>query len=220
MQVTSSPRLTYKRCNNTNPLANNPLASFTMGFSDPNPKDWILRFKSNHTTVLLHVDPLQSFTSIKQEILKALAQTHPEGVLNGYPIPQNANDVLLARPHDVNDLNQGFESIEPKLSSLGSDSDAVVGAGKGKGKAPVVNSKAASGRGSKAQWKDCPQGAGLRDHGIVAFKFRREEDEALPSVEQDEDDDGIVVSKEDMRGLVEEWDVVVPSFEETYGEEP
>lgn len=61
--------------------------------------------------------------------------------------------------------------------------------------------------------KDCPQGAGLRDGGIVAFKFRTE-DEEWGRVEG-EGDEMVVAEDEAER---EEWDVVVPTLEETYGE--
>jgi hypothetical protein len=181
--------------------------------TQPSPKTWILRFKSHRTTILLHVDPLQTFSTIKAELLKALEQTHRDGTLDGHPIPKNCDEILLARPRDHNDLNLGFEPIE---SVLDDESDSVVGTGKGKGKAAATTSK---GRPAKGQLKDCPQGVGLRDHGVIAFRFRRKEDEVMPSAEMDEDDEGIAVSKEDMQ-VEEEWDVVVPSFEETYGEEP
>ena len=190
--------------------------------TQPNPRTWILRFKLHRTTVLLHVDPLQSLSSVKKELLEAIEQTHPDGTLNGIPIPKNSDEIQLARPRDINDLSQGFESIEPKSSSADDESDAVVGAGQGKGKAAVSGPRATGAKNAKAQLKDCAQGAGLRDHGIVAFKFKRkEEEEAWESIEQEDDgDEGIVVSKEDMEGVEEEWDVVVPSYEETYGEEP
>ena len=192
-----------------------------MPSTHPNPKTWILRFKSHRTTILLHIDPLQTFSTIKAELLNALEQTHRDGTLDGQPIPKNSDEILLAGPRDHNDLSLGFESIE---SAIDEESDAVVGAGKGKGKGKAAaasnasNSKAAVGRGGKGQLKDCPQGVGLRDHGVVAFKFRRKEDEVMSSVES-EDDEGIAVSREDMQ-VEEDWDVVVPSFEETYGEEP
>jgi hypothetical protein len=191
-----------------------------MPLTDPNPRTWILRFKLNRTTVVLHIDPLQSLNSVKQELLTALQQTHLAGTINGLSIPQNSADILLARPKDINDLTLGFESIESAPSSIDSESDAVVGAGKGKGKAVAAPSKTVGGRSAKAQLKDCPQGAGLRDHGIVAFKFRKADADVVISIEEDEEDEGIAVAREDMEGVEEEWDVVVPSFEETYGEEP
>jgi hypothetical protein len=162
---------------------------------------------------------------VKKELLTAIEETHPDGTINGIPISKNSDEIQLARPRDINDLSLGFESIEPKASSADDESDAVIGAGKGKGKAAVSGPRAAvskNAQNGKAQLKDCAQGAGLRDHGIVAFKFKRkDEDEAWESIEREDDgDEGIVVSKEDMEGVEEEWDVVVPSFEETYGEEP
>lgn len=211
-----------KRCDNTHRHQgygegrNWPLRSLTMPpiSTQPSAKTWILKFKHHTTTVLLHIDPLQSFSSVKGELLAALEQTHKDGLLDGKPIPRDSNEILLGRPRDHNDLALGYELIHEAQDD---DSDAGAVAGKGKGKAAAATAKA--GKSAKAQLKDCPQGAGLRDHGVVAFKFRRPEDVVVDSVEP-QDDEGIVVSKEDMQGVEEEWDVVVPTFEETYGDEP
>ena len=176
----------------------------------PGPRTWTLRFKTNRTTILLHVDPLQTLSSVKSELLKAVQQTNPNGRLNGYEIPQNADEIQLARPADINDLSLGWENLEPRNEFPDGEEPE---SGKGKGKAGA-SSKSAGKASSKL--KDCPQGAGLRDGGVVAFKFRRPEDEEDERAKEDEDgDEGIVVESE----RPEEWDVVVPTMEETYADQ-
>ncbi|KAK3725858.1 hypothetical protein LTR37_000006 [Vermiconidia calcicola] len=177
-----------------------------MPATHPNPRSWTLRFKYNRNTFLLHIDPLQALSSVKQELLKAVQQTNPNGTLNGHTIPPNADEILLARPIDINDLSAGWESIEPRSGDVDGDASA---SGKGKGKATATNKGTSAG----AKLKDCPQGAGLRDGGVVAFKFKADERE---KVEQNGD---FVVAVEDEEVAREEWDVVVPSVEETYGDE-
>ncbi|KAK4921001.1 hypothetical protein LTR49_011545 [Elasticomyces elasticus] len=166
----------------------------------PKPTTWILRFKHHRTTVLLHVDPLQSLAVIRAELLKAVTQTNPSGRLNGRTIPQDANEVLLARPSDSQDLSLGWESLEVHEVEGAARED-----GKGKGKAVAV---------------------GLQDGGVVAFKFRseltaaaRDEDEGI---EVDEDDGGLdgETLVGEGAGAPEKWDVVVPTMEETYGDGP
>jgi len=180
-----------------------------------NSRTWTLRFKNHRSTILLHVDPLQQLNSVRAELLKAVRQSHPDGKLNGYAIPDDETDILLARPADINDLTLGWEPLEHDDSL----DDALVeekSTGKGKGKAG--SSKAKSG---KDKLSDCPQGAGLRDGGVVAFKFKGQ-----AQAEREAADEGIEVEDEeklDGETLVgtetaEKWDVVVPSMEETYGD--
>lgn len=183
----------------------------------PSPRTWILHFKHHRTTILLHVDALQKLSSVRTELLAALYATNPNGTLNGHQIPDSESEVLLARPRDQNDLSAGWETIgeDDEEESFVPEEDK-----KGKGKAAAGSAK---GRPSKDKITDCPQGAGLRDGGIVAFKFRSE----MEAARKDEDE-GIDVEgdeeKLDGETLVgeppsEAWDVVVPTMEETYGEE-
>ena len=146
--------------------------------------------------------------------MKAIHQTNPDGTLNGNTIAKNADDVLLAVPVDINDLTAGFQRIES--GAAGEDSS---GKGKGKANANGPTSVKKVGVNGKNAILDCPQGAGMRDGGIVAFKFRDERD----VVDEDEDeemdlDDIRVTVGGSEKGKREEWDVVVPSMEETYGE--
>lgn len=89
------------------------------------------------------------------------------------------------------------------------------GSGKGKGKASLGAAKAAS--ASKGV-NDCPQGAGLRDGGVVAVRFRLAEEKARRQRLLEGSLDVDEIAKEGM-GDDEKWDVVVPTMEETYGEE-
>lgn len=181
----------------------------------PTPQTWTLRLKHHRTTILLHVDPLQSLSSIKSELLKAVSQTHPDGTLNNVTIPQRASDVMLAKPVDINDLEAGWESLEPKGVIDGVFEDE--GAGKGKGKVSMVKNNKTAATGGKNALRDCPQGVGLRDGGVVAFKFRVQDAEKDGRVRGDVDGDAVIdIGEEEEEN--EKWDVVVPSLEETYGE--
>ena len=124
-------------------------------------------------------------------------------------IPGTADEIELARPADINDLSAGWEPLEPK----GEKDDAADG-GKGKAKAASSSKTKSKDAAGKNTLKDCPKGAGLRDGGIVAFKFREkdEDEDEWEKVEGGDDAEIVVKEKE------ERWDVVVPSVEETYGE--
>ena len=126
--------------------------------------------------------------------------------MHGATIPESESDILLARPVDEADLELGWEALEVDALTLGDDESV-----KGKGKA------------KKNKITDCPQGAGLRDGGVVAFKFRSQ---AGGEREKEmEDSDGDEEEKEDWESngqtlvgepVAEKWNVVVPSMEETY----
>lgn len=184
-----------------------------MPATQPSPRTWTLRFKNNRTTILLHVDPLQKLSTVKSELLQAIQQTNPHSQLPG--VPHTAEDIYLAKAVDINDLGAGWESIEP------SDLDAEDReSAKGKGKAGQPKAK---GNGKSAA-ADTPQGAGLRDSGIVAFRFHTEEDKRQLEAEENarreklevDDDDEMVAGVQG--GQVEKWNVVVPTIEETYAE--
>ncbi|TKA75653.1 hypothetical protein B0A55_05005 [Friedmanniomyces simplex] len=183
----------------------------------PRPSTWILRFKHHRTTILLHVDPLQKLSSVRAELLKAVRQTCPHGTLNGHTVPDDEGDVLLARPVDSDDLSLGWQALEREDEV----EKAVKEDAKGKGKAAVGSS---ANKAGKDKLTACPQGVGLQDGGVVAFKFRSE----LDAVARDKDE-GIEVEEDDedrldgetlvgAGGPPEKWDVVVPTLEETYGD--
>lgn len=189
----------------------------------PNARTWTLRLKHHKTTLLLHVDPIQKLSSLRAELLSALHQTNPSGNLDGHKIPQNADEIVLAKPVDANDLSLGWERLEMK-GMFGAEQEES-GKGKGKAAASVTSTPGAGAKakaGASGKMTDCPQGSGLRDGGIVAFRFKSEEDgsdEANGNGAEAEDED-IEVAEEDKRGVApERWDVVVPTIEETYAEE-
>jgi hypothetical protein len=173
----------------------------------PSSRTTILRFKHHRSTILLHVDPLHSFASIKKELLLAITETNPSGSFNGHPIPQNSDEILLAKPVNPNDLDAGWTLIDSV--------DGEDASGKGKAKASTTSTFKAGGK-AQSQLKDCPQGHGMRDMAVVAFKFKSESESRQAVVGDDDGDEAIEVADEDKR---EEWDVVVPTMEETYGDQ-
>jgi len=194
--------------------------------SNPPPRAWCLRFKLNRTTVVLHIDALQTLASVRSELLSALQATHPDGIFRGtlhdgtpveYPLPASAEDIAVAKQADINDPNAGWEAIGDDLEEgLIFDEDV---SGKGKGKASTVAARPTKKNAAASKGvNDNPQGAGLRDGGVVAFRFRLPEEKARRQrlIEGNLDVDEI--AKEGM-GDDTAWDVIMPTLEETYGEE-
>ncbi|KAJ4991172.1 hypothetical protein SVAN01_03300 [Stagonosporopsis vannaccii] len=158
----------------------------------PSPQTWTLRLKSHRTTILLHIDPLQSFASIKSTLLTALTETgiSVNEASPPLPLPASASDIQLGRPVDPLDASQGF--VLGEWETPVSDEEVAIeeeGSGKGKGKAAVKG-----GKGKDADAKDCPKGAGLKDGAVLAFRW-----------------EGDGAQEEGM------WGVQLASFEDAYG---
>jgi hypothetical protein len=192
--------------------------------ANPPARVWCLRFKLNRATILLHVDAQQTFGSIRAELLAALQATNPSGIFKGtlrdgtpveYPLPATSEDIALAKPNDINDLNAGWETIGDFNEGLFFDEEfGSKGRGKGKQVAAVA-AKHASARSVN----DCPQGAGLRDGGAVAIRFRLADEKARRQRLMDGDLDVDEIAKDGMGIDDSPWDVIVPTMEETYGDE-
>ena len=121
------------------------------------------------------VSPWDTIDSIKKKLLETIQST---GVIeiNGHQLPANPEDISFGVPVDRNDLSQGWVDLEiPALK----DNDGK----KGKAKESTLNKT--------------PQGAGLKDGSLLAFRFRA----------ADKDDDELTTDNE-------RWDVLMPSFEE------
>lgn len=136
----------------------------------PTPQTWTLRLKSHKTTVLLHIDPLHTFDTIKAALYDALQQTefrHPDTGA-AIPLPPSPSDIQLGRPVNINDAHEGFKLGEWEYNSI-DDAEEVEGKGKGKAKAVAPGGKGA------ASAKQCPKGAGLKDGAVLApgCSFRR-----------------------------------------------
>jgi len=139
----------------------------------PSPKTWTLRLKNHKKTVLLHIDPLQSFDSIKETLYAVLAATHTPA---DPPLPSSsASDLEFGRPLDPKDPHSGFGICEWEDSAREEDGDGdeeeieveveVEGTGRGRGK----------GKGGRnGEVGECPKGAGLKDGGVLAWRWRGE----------------------------------------------
>lgn len=163
---------------------------------EPSPRTWTLRFKHNRSTILLEVDPLQKMSLVREELLQALNETNASGTINGLRIPPNPDHIKLGRAVDRNNLTLGYTSIDNEFD------DSGAGSGKGKGKS-AVGTTSGKAKASANGVNDCPQGAGFRNGDVVAFKFANGDDDEP----EDEDD------------VAEKWDVVVPTLEDTYGDD-
>lgn len=154
----------------------------------PTPATWTVRLKNKTKTILVFADPLQSVDDLKEDLLRALRATERSGILNGVPIPNKRQQVVLGRPKDVYDQKKGWTNLEANLDE----------AAAGRGRTP---------RAATSSLK----GLGLTDNPVLAFKFisdRLAEDgsrhDTIGAFEEDNDED---------------WDVVIPSYEDLYGVE-
>ncbi|KAF2623180.1 hypothetical protein BU25DRAFT_414687 [Macroventuria anomochaeta] len=158
--------------------------------AQPTPQTWTLRFKSHRTTVLLHIDPLNTFDTVKSALYTALQETGLQATEHGPSIslPASPSDIQLGRPVDPLDPSQGFVLAEWETPAS-DDEVAIEEEGKGKGRAAAKGKKQGAG-----DVKDCPKGAGLKDGAVLAFRW---------------EGDG---TKEEAS-----WGVQLASFEDAYG---
>ena len=176
----------------------------------PSPQTWTLRLKSHKTTILLHVDPLNTFSTIKSYLYDALQDTGLRNHETGQSIdlPSSPDEIQLGRPLNINDAHEGFQLGEWEYAPADEEDDT----GKGKGKAKAgkkVNGAATTGI---ANLKDCPKGAGLKDGAVLAFRWAG--DGTWDGV-----DDGMDVDNSSGRGgkAGDMWGVKLASFEDAYG---
>ncbi|KAF2186757.1 hypothetical protein K469DRAFT_572736 [Zopfia rhizophila CBS 207.26] len=170
--------------------------------STPSSKTWTLRLKHRKTTILLHVDPLHTFTHIKTTLYNALQETHltdPDD-LSEIPLPSSPSSIIFGRPVDINDPKKGFV-----LGEWERNNELKGDGGKGKGKAKRKDEGV--GEFGVVNVNNCPKGAGLRDGAVLAFRWdekgRMEEDEDVEMGEREGD----------------MWGVQIPSYEDAYGVE-
>lgn len=174
----------------------------------PSPQTWTLRLKAHKATVLLHVDPLEPFSSIKAQLYNALRETGIKHRETGEQInlPSSPSDFQFGHPINVNDASEGFQLAEWEYATGEEEDDG----GKGKGKAKAVKKT----NGNIMDLKACPKGAGLKDGAVLPFRwlgdgFWNGEDEDM-DFEDDKRRDG---KEPDM------WGVQLASFEDAYGVE-
>ncbi|ODH52434.1 hypothetical protein GX48_01497 [Paracoccidioides brasiliensis] len=131
--------------------------------SEPNSLKWTLRFKNHNITILLLVSPVQSFDSIKEELLRALKVrniTH----INGQPVPQDPAEIEFGIPIDRNNLEKGWEIMKPPARERSGEKQTL------RGRKTIIAS---------------PEGSGLKDSHAIAFRFHK------PVEGEDDDELGI-----------------------------
>ena len=136
----------------------------------PTPSTWTLKFKRYKTTVVLFVQPDQSFTSIKQAFLDAL-KARDITKFEDQAVPESPDDITFAKLKTVNDTESGWETLMPPPQ--GGESGEMGGSKKRK----------RHGEGLL----DSPIGVGLKDGASLAFKL--EKSSALDEDKEDDEDD-------------------------------
>ncbi|CAG5165826.1 uncharacterized protein ALTATR162_LOCUS6846 [Alternaria atra] len=174
----------------------------------PSPQTWTLRLKSNKTTVLLHVDPLHTFDTIKTYLYDALQETDFKNPETGesIPLPSSASEIQLGRPVNINDAHEGFQLGEWEYTI--SEEDQEEGKGKGKAKAGSANGGSKAGT---ADVKQCPKGAGLKDGAVLAFRWAGDGNW--------DGEDEFDIGKGRLGKSGDMWGVTLASFEDAYGVE-
>lgn len=175
--------------------------------ASPSPQTWTLRLKSYKTTILLHVDPLHTFSTIKSYLYDALLDTGLKNPETGETIelPSSPSDIQLGRPVNINDAHEGFQLGEWEYTAV----EDEVESGKGKGKAKAGAKKA---NGGTTNIKDCPKGAGLKDGAVLAFRW------VGNGTWDGEDEDMNMEGQGARTGKGEDmWSVKLASFEDAYG---
>ncbi|KAI9653695.1 MAG: hypothetical protein M1831_005723 [Alyxoria varia] len=156
-----------------------------MAPTKPTPLTWTIRFKNGKSTILLHVEPSQSLGSVKSELLNALRQRNPNGNLNGAAIPEQANDVLLARQIDSANPDKGWTRLD--------EADLLE-------EGPATKKRKTSEKDNKNRSVDTNfKSLGLNDGAVLAFKFANEEEE--------EEDEGLGLEDEN-------WNVELPAYDD------
>jgi hypothetical protein len=164
----------------------------------PSPQTWTFRLKSHKTTVLLHVDPLSTFSNIKELLYTALKESHLKDE-NGVeiPLPPSPSDIQLGRPVSINDPQSGFmlgEWEEQDVEGADDAEENSKGKGKQNGDAKPFDAL-----------KQCPKGAGLRDNAVLAFRFKGDATAW--------GNDGVAMADDEP----DMWGVKIASYEDSYG---
>jgi hypothetical protein len=91
--------------------------------NEPNPISWTLRFKRGKHTILLLVDPLTPFSSIKADLLDTLRERYPTGLSNSTSptltlIPDSVKDVFLGIPVDPLEPGEGWTELSTNQGDI------------------------------------------------------------------------------------------------------
>jgi hypothetical protein len=167
----------------------------------PSPTTWTLRIKAHKTTVLLHVDPLSTFSNIKALFLAALKETSLKHAGTGLPVslPDSPSEIQLGKPVDKHDPQAGFVLGDWELK------DAKKDGANGK-------KKEESTLAAPSNIGQCPKGAGLKDGAVLVARWKRDGTGWSGPPEGDEEDE-LVQEEPSM------WGVKIASYEDSYGVE-
>ena len=155
--------------------------------SKPDPLSWTLLFKKHKITVLLMLPPQETIINTKAALLQTL-QARGVTEINGDQLPEDASNIEFGVAVDRNDLEKGWTRLEAETHEF---ADTEI---------PRKNA------GKKSSDSTGLQGADLRNGQSVAFRFRKNGEEA---VKKDGEELDIDLDAEDPG-----WDVVVPKFDD------
>jgi hypothetical protein len=177
---------------------------------EPTPITWTLRLKHQKKTVVLHVNPLQTFSSIKTTLLEVLHKTQKSDSFD-QPLPSSADEIEFGKPIDPKDLDQGFTLGEWEHAAALEVDEETEDAPKAKGKkgrpskSAVTTDESGVELAGTSNILQCPKAAGLKDGSVLVFRWGKKGDE----------EDDIEMEEERER----DWDVTIPSFDDEENED-
>lgn len=182
---------------------------------EPSPITWTLRLKYQKKTIVLHINPLQTFNSIKTTLVEVLQKTQNPDSFD-QPLPSSADEIEFGKPIDPKDLDQGFTLGDwERHVALELEEDVeeeTKAKGKGKKGRPSKSAVTVDDSGVElagtSNILQCPKGAGLKDGAVLVFRWGKKE----------KDDDNEDIEMEDERDR--DWDVVIPAFNDEEDEDP
>lgn len=193
------------------------------------PLHYTLRLKLHKTTILIVADPLGPLSDIKTELLRALtARYHNSNktistASGPARIPSSEADILLAKPADAHDASKGWRRLKTASDVAGDhmnwptaqddvdedeDADSFHVVTKPDSNAKSTTAKRSNNITPTPSLPTSPREAGLKDGAVLAFKFRGH------AVRWGGGDEGVGMEVDED----EEWDVVVPSYEDAGGD--
>ena len=158
------------------------------------PQHETLLLKNSTHTILVSQLPTAPISSIKRDLLKALASRGISELPLGTPVPsvEEIEKVQLGLAIDRKDLTKGFKLLRESPLIDGEE-------GKGKGKAKAVP------KSKNSLTNDTVIGAGLRDGDVIAFRFKISDEKSVDG----EDFDMMGDLDDDQERT---WNVILPSF--------
>jgi hypothetical protein len=166
----------------------------------PEPTNITLLFKHHKSTTLLFASPTTPLSSIRQTLHAALES-------RGVDVPSSPEDIEFGIMKDPSVGKSIGTNQSPQWRLVGTEMGEDTDSGKAAKKEKKKGRPSSTNTGAAKNGEETPQSLGLGDGGIIAYRFRQKR------TGRDEEEGDMDVDVDD-----EEWDVVMPGFDDEYDE--